>query len=255
NNVNVETLEQHSEDGVFFTRISWIDNDQWESKEDFKKGFQPIIDKFEGEEVVHFFKKTQKLGLFVSREPHALLEILNKIETGEFGKIEVPFIISGLPDAEKIAKRYDIPFYHTPTKKGSLAHETPQLEIIKKHKPDFIGLARYMKILSEDFINNTGCPIINIHHSFLPSFIGSRPYEMAYERGVKLIGATSHYVTPVLDDGPIIEQGVIRIRSGYSVDYIKKVGRGIEKETFAKALTKVLEHKVILHKNRTVVFE
>ena len=255
NNINIETLEQHTEDGVYFNRISWQDTDNWKSTAEFKKEFTPIIDQFGGEVQVHFFRKTQKLGLFASREPHAQLEIITKIETGELENIEIPFIISNFPEAGEIANRHNIPFFHTPTKKESPPHEPQQLEIIKKFQPDFIGLARYMKILSKDFITQAGCPIINIHHSFLPSFIGARPYEMAYERGVKLIGATSHYVTPVLDQGPIIDQNVTRIRSGYSVDSLKKVGKDIEKQVFSSALKKVLEHKVLLHQKRTIVFE
>ncbi len=253
NNCNIIALEQHSENERFFIRVKWVDNQQWETENKFREAFVPICKKFDGILNVHFFKNTQKLGLMVSREPHALLEVLNKVELGELGKIEIPFIISNHND-DTIAKRYNIPFFYIPTKDNP-NYETEQLEIIQKYKPDFIGLARYMKVLSADFISQTGCPIINIHHSFLPSFVGATPYEMAYERGVKLIGATSHFVIPALDQGPIIEQDVTRVRSGYSVKKLKKLGRDTEKRVFAHALTKALEHKVLIYKDRTIVFE
>ena len=133
--------------------------------------------------------------------------------------------------------------------------EAQQLEVIARYQPHFIGLARYMKILSEHFIDQAACPIVNIHHSFLPSFVGAKPYEMAYERGVKLMGATSHFVIPALDQGPIIEQDVSRIRSGYSVEKLKQIGRDTEKKVFAQALKKVFEHKAVVYRGRTVIFE
>jgi len=255
NKLNIINLEQHSENGIFFTRIKWEDIENWKNEAEFQKDFASICDEFQGQVFVHFFARVQTCGLFVSRELHALAEILTKVELGDYENIQIPFIISNSRNAEKLANYYNIPFYYTPTKKDSFAHEEKQLEIIAKYSPDFIGLARYMKILSADFINQVGCPIINIHHSFLPSFVGARPYEMAYERGVKLIGATSHFVIPELDQGPIIEQDVARIRSGYSILKMKKQGADIEKKVFARALAKVFEHKVLVYENRTVVFE
>ena len=184
---------------------------------------------------------------------HALLEVLNKIELGDLVDAQVSFIVGNF-DHSAIAARLGIPFYYIPTKENP-SFEEQQLEIIAKYAPDFIGLARYMKILSAEFIDQAGCPIINIHHSFLPSFVGAKPYEMAYERGVKLMGATSHFVIPELDQWPIIEQDVSRIRSGYSVDKLKQIGRDTEKKVFAQALKKVLEHKAVVFRGRTVIFE
>ena len=138
--------------------------------------------------------------------------------------------------------------------KDPAKHEPAQLEIIQRYAPDVIGLARYMKILTKDFIDQAGCRIVNIHHSFLPSFVGARPYEMAYERGVKLIGATSHFVIPALDQGPIIEQDVIRVEPGDSVEHMKRAGRDVEKKVFANALGKTLQHKTITYDNKTIVF-
>ena len=254
-NLNIIALEQHSENNIFFTRIEWEDSGIWSTENLFKKEFKIISKKFDGQISVHFFSKIQTCGLFVSKEPHALLEILAKIEMQEFENIKIPFVIANHENCKKIVERYNIPFFYIPTKKNSLNHEKEQLKIIKKFSPNFIGLARYMKILSKNFIDKSDCPIINIHHSFLPSFVGANPYEMAYERGVKLIGATSHFVIPKLDQGPIIEQDVTRIGSGYAVDKIKKIGKDIEKTVFSHALKKVFEHKVIVHKNRTIVFK
>jgi len=250
---NLVALEQHSEDNQFFIRVKWDDNHYWENEAHFCKDFEAINKKLNGLFDIHFFRKKQTLGLFVSREPHVLLEVLNKIELQEFGKTEILFIISNYNN-DAIAKRYHIPFYFIPTKNNA-NYEQQQLNVIEKYNPNFIGLARYMKILTAHFIDHTGCPIINIHHSFLPSFVGATPYEMAYQRGVKLIGATSHFVIPALDQGPIIEQDVTRIKSGYSVEKLKKLGRDTEKKVFSHALKKVLEHKVILYKNRTIIFE
>ena len=196
----------------------------------------------------------QSVGLFVSRQPHALIEILNKYEANYFPNIEVSFILGNHESMGRIADRHGLPFFHIATDGDVAAYERKQLEIVHRYKPDFIGLARYMKVLSEDFIDRAGCPIVNIHHSFLPSFVGAKPYQMAYDRGVKLIGATSHFVTAELDQGPIIEQDVARVVAGASVQDMVKMGRDIEQRVFARAMLKVLEHKAIVHKNRTIIF-
>ena len=250
---NILALEQHVEQDRFFIRIEWEDNGAWQDSDAFAADFSALPVSVGGELDIHFFNRPQSLGLFVSREPHALLEVLNKIELGDLVDAQVSFIIGNV-DHSAIAERVGVPFYFVPTKDNP-DFEAQQLEIIAKHNPDFIGLARYMKILSEEFIDRAACPIINIHHSFLPSFVGAKPYEMAYERGVKLMGATSHFVIPELDQGPIIEQDVSRIRSGYSVEKLKQIGRDTEKKVFAQALKKVLEHKTVVFSGRTVVFE
>ena len=250
---NILALEQHVEDDRFFIRIEWEDNGAWADAKAFSDEFSSLPVGEGGELDIHFFNKPQSLGLFVSREPHALLEVLNKIELGDLVDAEVSFIIGNF-DHSAIAARLGIPFYFIPTIDYP-DFESQQPKIIARYAPDFIGLARYMKILSAEFIDKAACPIVNIHHSFLPSFVGAKPYEMAYERGVKLMGATSHFVIPALDQGPIIEQDVSRIRSGYSVDKLKQIGRDTEKKVFAQALKKVLEHKAVVFRGRTVVFE
>ena len=251
--LNIIDLEQHSCDGNFFTRLEWEVAPNEKDAAAFTQEFSPVAKALKASFSVHFFSAIQKLGLFVSKEPHALLEVLTKWETGEFPQVEIPFITSNAPENQKFADRYQIPFYYTPTDQSN-AHEAPQLEIIRTHQPDIIGLARYMKVLSADFIDQARCPIVNIHHSFLPSFVGAKPYEMAYERGVKLIGATSHFVIPQLDQGPIIAQGVTPISAGDSVSQLKKMGRDTEKSVFVTALKKVLAKKVLVFRGRTVVF-
>lgn len=254
-NLNIVALEQHSKSEHFFIRVEWEDVGNWENNETFAKDFKTVSQSLNAKFRSHFFSKKQTLGLFVSKEPHALLEILAKYELNEFSNLEISFLVSNYAESEIFAKRYNIPFFYIPTPTGSEEHEKSQIEIIQKFKPNFVGLARYMKILSKEFIDSTNCPIVNIHHSFLPSFVGAKPYEMAYEKGVKLMGATSHFVIPELDQGPIIEQDVTRIKAGYSVEDLKRIGRDTEKKVFAKAFKKVLEHKVIVYEGRTIVFE
>lgn len=254
-NLNIISLEQYSDEGHFFVRIEWKDIQNWKETKDFSRDFSVLQKKFNGKFRVHFFSKKQTLGLFVSGEAHALLEILTKWELFEFPHVHIPFLISNNKESQSFSDRYDIPFFYIPTQQDSQRYEKKQLKIIQKFQPDFIGLARYMKVLSKHFIESAGCPIINIHHSFLPSFVGAKPYEMAHQKGVKLIGATSHFVIPELDQGPIIEQDVMRIRSGYSLKKLKQIGGDTEKKVFSHALKKVLEHKVIVFQDRTIIFE
>ena len=253
--VSISRFEEYTDASYFFTRMEWEGKSSWDNRETFTKQFQPVADQFKGAGFhVHFFDQPQKLGLFSSKEPHTLIEAVNKCEAGDYPNTEICFLISNSPSSEKYAKRYGIPFYYVKTWKDPARHEEEQLKIIRQHSPDLIGLARYMKILTKDFIAYAGCPIVNIHHSFLPSFVGAKPYELAYERGVKLIGATSHYVIPALDQGPIIEQDVVRVKPGESVEHMKRIGRDVEKKVFATALEKALQHKTITYDNKTIVF-
>jgi len=252
--LNILRYEEFVDDGRFFSRLEWTLNDRWDSVDEFSHEFSELAQSKNANFDVHFMKDTQSLGLFVSKQPHALIQILNKQEAGFFPKTDIGFIVSNSKASEKIAQRHDIPFYFISTKGDRKDFEAKQLEIIQRYQPSCIGLARYMKVLSEDFLSELNCPIVNIHHSFLPSFVGARPYHMAYEKGVKLIGATSHFVTPELDQGPIIEQDVTRVRSGMSIKDMMKMGQDIEQRVFATAIQKVLEHKTIVYKNRTLVF-
>jgi len=254
-NVSICRFEEYTDSQYFFARLEWRGDHPWVTTQAFEEAFHAVASTFDNVSFrAHFFEKPQRLGLFSSKEPHALIEAINKWEAGDFPNTEICFLIANSKEIQKHAQRHDIPFYFVKTFKDPTRHEPVQLEIIKRHAPDVIGLARYMKILTKEFIDQTGCRIVNIHHSFLPSFVGARPYEMAYERGVKLIGATSHFVIPALDQGPIIEQDVIRVEPGDSVEHMKRSGRDVEKKVFANALAKTLQHKTITYDNKTIVF-
>lgn len=252
---NISFLEEHTEEGQFFMRVEWeLENFSLKSKKDFLKAFGPIKEKFLMEIILDFKNTRKKVGLFCSREWHCLIDILTKTFLGELD-IEISYVISNSLDLEEIVKKFWVPFYYIPTKKDSFEHEKEQLTIIRKYKTDFIGLARYMKILSQDFIESIWQKIINIHHSFLPSFIWARPYNDAYARGVKLIGATAHYVIPELDQWPIIDQQVKRVKHCHDVWKLKQIGKVCEKEVFANAIQKQRENKIIVYKNRSIIFE
>lgn len=252
--LNISRYAEYTDDGQFFSRLEWSLNERWEDESAFSAEFEQVAKKYSANFDVRFMDRVQSVGLFVSKQSHALIEILNKYEAGYFPNMEISFIVGNDESMRRIADRHGMPFFYIATDCPTPEYEEKQLEIVRRYKPDYVGLARYMKVLSENFIDSTGCPIINIHHSFLPSFVGAKPYQMAYERGVKLIGATSHFVTPELDQGPIIEQNVGRVAPGATVQDMIKMGRDIEQKVFAQAMLKVLEHKAIIFKNRTIIF-
>ena len=252
--LNISRYAEYTDDGQFFSRLEWSLNDRWKEEQHFLDEFAEVADQYNATFNVRFMDQVQMVGLFVSKQAHALIEILNKYEADYFPNMEISFIIGNDESMRRIADRHGMPFFYISTDCPVEEYEEKQLEIIKRYKPDYVGLARYMKVLSENFIDSANCPVINIHHSFLPSFVGAKPYQMAYERGVKLIGATSHFVTPELDQGPIIEQNVGRVPPGASVQDMIKMGRDIEQKVFAQAMLKVLEHKAIIYKNRTIIF-
>jgi len=252
--LNISRYAEYTDNGQFFSRLEWSLNDRWEDEAAFSQEFAQVADQYKANFDVRFMDRVQSVGLFVSKQPHALIEMLNKYEANYFPNIEISFIVGNDESVQHIADRHGTPFFYIPTDVSVEEYERKQLEIVHRYKPDYIGLARYMKVLSPNFIDSTGCPIINIHHSFLPSFVGAKPYQMAYERGVKLIGATSHFVTAELDQGPIIEQDVGRVLPGASVQDMIKMGRDIEQQVFANAMLKVLEHKAIIYQNRTIIF-
>jgi len=192
--------------------------------------------------------------LFVSKYDHCLYDILARYQSGELA-VEIPFILSNHLDLKSIAERFDIPFYHVPvSKENKKEAEQKQLELLQEHQVDFIVLARYMQIISKDLIQHYPNKIINIHHSFLPAFPGAKPYHSAYERGVKIIGATSHYVTEELDAGPIIEQNTTHVSHLNSIDDFIAKGRDLERIVLSKALQLHVARKVMVYQNKTVVF-
>jgi len=194
------------------------------------------------------------MALFISKYDHCLYDLLGRYNSGELN-LEIPFIISNHNDLKPIADNFKIPFYYIPVTKDSKQDaEDQQLQLLKEHNIDFIVLARYMQIISGKLINKYPNKIINIHHSFLPAFVGAKPYHSAYKRGVKIIGATSHYVTEELDAGPIIEQDVTRVTHAHAISDLIAKGRDLEKIVLANAVKLHADRKVMVFNNKTVIF-
>lgn len=254
---NITYIDQYVDrpNAGFFMRVECDMNGNDFDFQDFKNQFhQDLGTRFS----LHcdFYLKNQKpkMAVFVSKYDHCLYDIMAKQQSGELAA-EIPFILSNHPDLEIIAQRFDIPFFHIPVNKENKAEaETKQLALLKEHEVDYIVLARYMQIVSPALIEHYTHKIINIHHSFLPAFPGAKPYHSAFARGVKIIGATSHYVTEELDAGPIIEQDIARVTHLNSIaDFIEK-GRDLERIVLLRALKLHVNRKVMVYGNKTVVF-
>ena len=258
NGGNILYLDQHvdTERQVFFMRIEWDLHDFVIADSKIGEYFETLVAKrFSMNWQLHFSNEVPRMALFVSKQPHCFYDMLARYEAGEW-QVEIPLIISNHTDMQTAAERQGIDFIYLPlTAESRLQQERKQLELLQHYRIDFIVLARYMQILGDDFIDNYPDRIINIHHSFLPAFPGARPYHSAHERGVKIIGATSHYATAELDTGPIIEQDVVRVSHENSVDDMVRKGRDLEKMVLARAVWHHLHHNVLVYENRTVVFE
>jgi len=258
NGGNILYLDQHvnTERQVFFMRIEWDLHDFVIADDKIGEYFETLVAKrFSMNWQLHFSNEIPRMALFVSKQPHCFYDILARYEAGEW-QVEIPLIISNHTDMQTAAERQGIDFVHLPMSDGNRAQqELKQLELLRQYRVDFIVLARYMQVLSDNFIGNYPDRIINIHHSFLPAFPGARPYHSAHERGVKIIGATSHYATAELDSGPIIEQDVVRVSHENSVEDMVRKGRDLEKMVLARAVWHHLHHNVLVYENRTVVFE
>lgn len=256
-NGNILEIDQHVDkhSGIFFMRVEWDLNGFRLERSRIEGQFgEEIASPFELDWQLHFSRTTPKMALFVSQKSHCLHDILARYSSGEW-RVEIPLIISNHESMRPLAERFDIPFYSfqmSPETKEE--NEQKQIELLDEHEIDFIILARYMQILTESFVNRYPARIINIHHSFLPAFPGARPYHSAYKRGVKVIGATSHYVTPDLDEGPIIEQDVIHVDHRHSIDDLVRKGKDLEKIVLARAIWYHLQRKTLVFENRTIVF-
>ena len=253
---NIVYLDQFvdREKNIFFMRIEVVLKEDF-SETAFKQKFdQEIAIVHQMSYEINNSLKKVKMGVFVSKYNHCLYDILARYQAGDWN-VEIPFIVSNHQDLEAVAKQFNIPYFHIPiTKETKREAEKKQLQLLKDFEVDFIVLARYMQIISSEMIQAFPNKIINIHHSFLPAFAGAKPYHAAYERGVKIIGATSHYVTEELDAGPIIEQDITIVSHVHSVnDFILK-GRDLEKIVLSKAITKHLDRKTIVYNNKTVIF-
>jgi len=255
-NGNILHADEHAdeESGLFLMRVEFDPKDFDVPLADFARHFTPVAEKFQMTWRLAQSSHRPRMIIFVSKYDHCLVDLLYRHQSGELA-CEIPLIISNHPDNEAIANFYKIPYtVVSVTKENKQAAESKIESLIAQHKPDFMVLARYMQILSNDFVNRYPQRIINIHHSFLPAFVGARPYHQAFERGVKLIGATSHYVTEVLDDGPIIEQDVVRVSHRDTVEDLIRKGRDLEKVVLSRAVRSHVENRVLVYGNKTVVF-
>lgn len=254
---NIVYIDQYvdREEDMFFMRLECEFSVDVFNLNVFKNMFTKVIaNKFEMNWQLHDSDSKPKMAIFVSKYSHCLYDILSRYNAGEL-EVEIPLIISNHPDLERIAKSFNIPYYCIKvTKEIKVEAENEQLKLLKEYNVDFIVLARYMQILSSKLIEKYPDHIINIHHSFLPAFPGAKPYHSAYKRGVKIIGATSHYVTEDLDEGPIIEQDITRVSHTHTIkDFILK-GRDLEKIVLSRAIKLHTNRKVMVHNNKTVVF-
>jgi formyltetrahydrofolate deformylase len=257
NGGNIIYLDQHvdRQEEIFYMRVEW-------ELEGFAIPLEKIGDYFNTliglplnmSWKLYFSDVIPRMALFVSKMPHCLFDILARYTAGEWD-VEIPLIISNHLLLKPVAERFGIDFYHFPvTAENKEEQENEEIALLKKHRIDFVVLARYMQILSHEFVKQFPNKIINIHHSFLPAFAGAKPYHAAHERGVKIIGATCHYVTSDLDAGPIIEQDVTRCSHVDTIQKLIRKGRDLEKIVLSQAVYKHLQRKVLVYNNRTVVF-
>ena len=254
---NIVYIDQHvdREQNIFFMRLECEFESQSFSIENFKNLFKDTLAAtFELKWRIYSAERKPRMALFVSKYDHCLYDILGRYNSGELF-LEIPFIFSNHSDLKPIADSFNIPFYHIPVTKATKHDaEQEQLNLLESHQIDFIVLARYMQIVSGTLIDKYPNKIINIHHSFLPAFVGAKPYHSAYKRGVKIIGATSHYITEELDAGPIIEQDVAHVSHSYSINDLIAKGRDLEKIVLSNAIKLHANRKVMVYKNKTVVF-
>jgi formyltetrahydrofolate deformylase len=257
NNGNIEDADQHidSQTNTFFMRIEWSLEHFKIPKADIARRFAPLGKEFQMDWSLSFSDQIPRVAILTSRFTHCLYDLILRFKEGQFnGKLSL--IISNHSVAAKIAKNFNIKFFEfSVTKKNKSAVEKKQIELLKKEKIDLIVLARYTQILTKSFIEIFPDRIINIHHSFLPAFIGSNPYRQAYQRGVKIIGATSHYATEDLDAGPIIEQDTVRVSHRDSLADLRRKGQDLEKVVLSRAVRWHLERKILVYNNKTVVFD
>jgi len=256
NSANIVQSDQYSMDpegGMFFIRLEFDLPELEQKLAQLEKDFRPIAEQFNMDYRFSVAANRKKLAIFVSKEDHCLLELLWQWQAGDL-YADIEMVVSNHETMREIVESFKIPFHYVPvTPETKLEAEKKQLELVDG-KVDAIILARYMQIISPQFLKHYPNRIINIHHSFLPAFVGGKPYAQAYDRGVKLIGATAHYVTEELDGGPIIEQDVQRVSHRDNVDSLKRIGRHIERIVLARAVQWHCEDRILVHQNKTVVF-
>lgn len=252
---NIIHADQHGdpEAGVFFQRVEWSPSDKAEEE---AEAFSAFASEELGMEVkVALSTDRPKVALFVSKIDHCFHDTILRFRAGEMNG-ELACVVSNHEALRPDAENYELPFYHFPvTQDTKMEAEAQQLKTIHDHDCELVVMARYMQVLSDEFLQQTGCPVINIHHSFLPAFAGGKPYHQAHARGVKLIGATAHYTTADLDEGPIIHQDVTRINHRNAITDLVRKGRDLEKSVFAQAIRLHLDNRILIYNNKTVVFD
>jgi formyltetrahydrofolate deformylase len=253
---NIVQFDQHTTDprsGVFFMRIEFDLEDFDSSCHKLKEDMHGLAEEYSMKWELHHKRERKRMAIFVTKQDSCLLELIWRVKSGEIDA-EIPFVISNHDYLRETVENHGISYFHIPLTRDTKEEAEKKALDLLKGKVDFIVLARYMQILSPDFISRYPNQIINIHHSFLPAFVGANPYVRAFNRGVKLIGATAHYVTNDLDEGPIIEQDVLRVNHRYTAEDLKMAGRHVEKHVLARAVAWHAENKIIVHGNKTIIF-
>ena len=257
NKGNIVYLDQHVDhvENIFFMRIEWELKDFTIPRDKIGEYFETLYArKYQMEFQLYFSDVPPRMAIFVSRMSHCLYDLLARYTAGEWN-VTIPLIVSNHSDLANVAERFGIPYHVFPiTKDSKKEQEEKEMKLLKDNNIDFIVLARYMQVISENMIQHYPNNIINIHHSFLPAFVGAKPYHAAFARGVKIVGATGHYVTTELDAGPIIEQDVVRVTHKDTVEDLINKGKDLEKIVLSRAVQKHIEHKVLTYKNKTVIF-
>jgi formyltetrahydrofolate deformylase len=254
---NILDSDHHTDEETndFLMRMEFATEGLQIPPDEISAAFAPIAKVFEMRYEVHHSSHRTRVGMLVSKQDHCLADLLQRHRRDEL-RIDVPVIISNHDTCAEWAHLFKIPFVVLPvTKETKPQQEQQVISALKSHRVELVVMARYMQILSADFLAQIGCPVINIHHSFLPAFIGANPYRQAYERGVKIIGATAHYATEDLDEGPIVEQDVIRVGHRDTVDDLVRKGRDLEEIVLARAVRRHIEHRVLVYGRKTVVFD
>ena len=252
---NILKCQQHTDsfEKRFFMRIELDTSDMKTSRKELEDEFAVLASSLSFEWSCHWSDYKTRMAILVSKTSHCLYDLLSRQHEGELNA-EIPLIISNHPDLERVAEQFRIPYYCLPVGDDKKAQEEKVRELLRKFHIDLVVLARYMQILSSDFTDEWKNRIINIHHAFLPAFQGANPYKRAYERGVKMIGATAHYASEDLDQGPIIEQNVVRVSHELTPEGLREVGKDCEKQVLSTAVKAHLEHRIIVYQNRTIVF-
>jgi formyltetrahydrofolate deformylase len=253
---NILDSDQHTDPvaGQFFQRIKFDLSELHTDRRSLETAISEVAQRFSMNWRIADGRSRSRTAIFVSKYDHCLYDLLLRQRAGELST-DIPLIISNHPDLEPVAKQFDVPFRHLPITKGAKrAQEEDALALLQAERIELVVLARYMQILTDDFLKAYSGQVINIHHSFLPAFMGSKPYHRAFERGVKLIGATAHYATADLDEGPIIEQDVVRCSHRDSVQDLVRKGRDLEKVVLARAVRWHLDDRILVYDNKTVVF-